>query len=1418
MKRALLYILVLVLIINNIKGVPGNEKFYSKTISDGLANNWINCFVQDRQGFIWIGTDDGLSRFDGYQFINFRHNPDDRNSIGDNSINALACDNQGNIWISCSGSGLFKYSPHYDTFEKKTFPDSKFGTLNISCLYKSSSGKIWIGTTTGELACFDPLNNSIIVDNLGIYEKNIKILKILEDKKMNLWIGSTDGLFRYFPRSAKHEKVPYSFATGYLQPLFKNHDNNICFYNLDNELYMFDEKKQKYVLLWKRPSDLPHIVSEIVPGVKNELWLGCDNGLMKLIKKPNKKYKLFYAGEESYFKLPVKSLYKDGMNNLWVGTWRKGIFYSQLKNNSAGFMHIVPEPTKPYSKANVVRCLISNGNKIIAGTDWGGVYRINSIKEKSNINHSAKKLTKIPLKLITGLANGPSGRLLVGTYGLYEYDNQLKKITNHYHETKENSEIVYIKHLDTNHLVFTSDSKIYFLDLKTKQITRTLDISRYCSGHIRTLIYETNNTLWIGQSDGLVRLNIDDLESKVYRHDQLKYNSLSNNTVHCLKMDKKERIWIGTKNGLNLYNPLNDNFIIFNEQNGLPNSFIHALEEDENGDLWISTNKGISKFSVADLSYKILIHEDLSNYFTNYDHSDGLQSNQFCKNSSCKTKDGYMAFGGINGITLFHPDSIKIKPHTLNVNLTGLKLFNKDVPISPGEENSILKKHIEKSNELVLSHRQNFITIDYVAFNYISPENIEYAYILDGFDPDWNYVEGQKSANYTNLSPGEYTFRVKASIKGRSWNSAEKTLKIKVLPPWWKTFWFRIFFILSLFGTIYLLYWLRIRSLKRSHKELEKEVSRRTIDLNNLNKKLQDQAQALQEKNRNLVTSQQKILEQNEEISMQKANLENQNKEMAKQNEEIIRITQKLHESDQLRFRFFTNISHEFRTPLTLIINPLDSILRNEKLNARLKEKISLVCKNASRLLTLINQLLEFRKIDNETSELNPDYLDIVDVIKTIYGSFALSADKKNIEYTFASEYESLIACFDPDKIEKIMFNLLSNAFKFTPENGKIWVELKNGYDGNYLVKISDTGKGINKEELDKIFNRFYNTTGQTTLDSGSGIGLSLTKLLVEMHGGKIDVASTPGEGSSFTITMPLKINNNSIPVNLPLIHPKYSSVEYGIEEYEKECVEEKIIPGAKLLIIEDNDDLRVFLNEELAEFYRIIIARNGKEGYDIALREIPDLIISDIMMPVMNGYELCKRIKMEWQTNHIPVILLTARTDEKSLVQGLEFGADGYMRKPFDMLHLKKQIHNLLVSRKMLFEKYSKDISVFPETGLTEGDSDFINKVYDIIEENLSNKLFNVETLAEELKVSRSLLYKKVLDINKLSIGELIRITRLKKAATLIRENKYNISEIAEMVGFSERPAFTRSFSKFYGFSPKQYQIKCLKKVLHPK
>jgi DNA-binding response OmpR family regulator len=478
----------------------------------------------------------------------------------------------------------------------------------------------------------------------------------------------------------------------------------------------------------------------------------------------------------------------------------------------------------------------------------------------------------------------------------------------------------------------------------------------------------------------------------------------------------------------------------------------------------------------------------------------------------------------------------------------------------------------------------------------------------------------------------------------------------------------------------------------------------------------------------------------------------------------------------------------------------------------KIKEKLSLVYKNASRLLNLINQLLEFRKIDYETSELKPEYLNITSVLRSHYEAFRLSADKKKIHYEFSTEQDEFMVWFDPDKMEKIMYNLLSNAFKYTPDNGKIIVELENGNIDSYVIKIKDSGKGIDLKNRDKIFNRFNNIDGHNDLNQSSGIGLSFTKLLVEMHGGNISVDSSPGTGACFTINRPITLKNPLLPVNVPQIPDNFNSEIYNTGQNGDIIADENSLKEAKILIVEDNEELRIFLQEELSAFYDIMVAKDGQEGIEMTIRELPDLIISDIMMPLENGYELCRRIKMEWQTNNIPVILLTAKSDEQSMFQGIEFGADAYMSKPFNMLHLTKQINNLIVNRKLLMAKFRKEGSNYLGKELNQGDREFINQVNTIIEENLSNNSFNVEVLAEKMNMSRSLLYKKVYDITKISIGELIRVTRLKKAAGLIRENRYNISEVAYMVGFYERPAFTRSFNKFFGMNPKQYHTECLK------
>jgi signal transduction histidine kinase/DNA-binding response OmpR family regulator len=731
-----------------------------------------------------------------------------------------------------------------------------------------------------------------------------------------------------------------------------------------------------------------------------------------------------------------------------------------------------------------------------------------------------------------------------------------------------------------------------------------------------------------------------------------------------------------------------------------------------------------------------------------YNQTDGLQDDQFFTNACFRDQSGEMYFGGPNGLTLFNPDSIKDYKFVPPVVITDFKLFNKSENFAGSK---LLSKNISETKEITLKYSQNVLTFDFVALNFVEPEKNQYAYKLEGFEKEWNVSVNKREATYTNLLPGNYTFRVKASNNDGVWNEQGASIKIKVLPP----------FLLSIWA--FVIYALII-------------------------------AAALFQYKRNI--------QNREEL---KRNLALEQMEAAKQIE-----------MNNVRLRFFTNISHEFRTSLSLIIGPAETMInKNQNFSSEQKQQVSLIRQSAQRLLRLINQLLDLRKIEAGNLQIYPSPGDLISFCKDIAKSFEYLAVQKHIDFSVISDQCALYAWFDADKIEKIVYNLLSNAFKFTDDGGKIELTLEvlnraTSISKSIQIKVSDNGIGIPEESINKVFERFYQVESPNQVGKGgTGIGLSLVKELVDIHGGNISIHSIERNrsensacGTTFTVILPLDIRKN--------IEESTKTEDYSVptmaEVMEIEPSENPINP--LILVVEDNADLRAFISSILNINFRIIEAENGITGLKAALDHNPDLIISDIMMPGMQGTELCRMLKNDERTSHIPVILLTALSSIEQKIQGFELGADDYITKPFNGEMLKTRIANLIDNRRLIRERFSKRIAVEPkDIAITSVDEKFIARGIDVIERHMDDSLFDVEVFTKEMNVSRTLLHTKLKALTGLSATEFIKSLRLKRAAKLLSEGQLSVSEVSVMVGFNSRNYFTKCFTELFGVSPSEYE-----------
>ena len=897
----------------------------------------------------------------------------------------------------------------------------------------------------------------------------------------------------------------------------------------------------------------------------------------------------------------------------------------------------------------------------------------------------------------------------------------------------------------------------------------------------RFITSDNNGRLWVGTTTGAVAFdeNFKKPEDIQFHHFSRVPNdtkSLSNNDVHWIIATQQKELYLATfGGGLNKLISISENghgeFKSYSVLDGLSSDVLLSIREDHKQNLWISTENGICKFVPS------------GERFENYDERSISFRVRFSEAASTLTSGGDMLFGTSNGLFMFTPDSIRKSSYVPPVVFSKLMVANEDV--IPGEK-SILKVDLDDTQELVLSHDENIFSVQYAALDYTNPQNIQYAYILDGFEKQWTFADRQRSVTYTNLPKGDYIFRVRSTNSDGVWVDNERILNITILPSFWETplayVLYVCFVLLIIFVAVYILF--TIYRLKHEV-SVEQQIS-------------------------------------------------------------------------DIKLRFFTNISHELRTPLTLIAGPVEQVLKNDKLPADAREQLVVVERNTNRMLRLVNQILDFRKIQNKKMKMQVQQLNVVAFVRKIMDNFESVAEEHNIDFLFQTEKEALNLWVDADKFEKIVFNLLSNAFKYTP-NGKMITVFIREDEGTVSVGVQDQGIGIAENKRKSLFVRFENLVDKNIFNqASSGIGLSLVKELVEMHKATISVDSRLGEGSCFKVDFlkgkehynssvefiledsvaPLSmerivdIANSSLQTEAAIADAPDLEVSTVKEEAEESSSKEL------MLLVEDNQELRSFLRSIFASTYRVVEASDGMEGWSKALKYLPDIIISDVMMPEKDGIEMTRELRADMTTSHIPIILLTAKTTIESKLEGLEYGADDYITKPFSATYLQARVENLLMQRKKLQNFYRDSLthvtvsetpvaqgetltvhaSTGPESSAAEepampemspNDRKFMDKLVDLMEQNMDNGELVVDDLVRELAVSRSVFFKKLKTLTGLAPIEFIKEMRIKRAAQLIETGEFNMTQISYMVGINDPRYFSKCFKAQVGMTPTEYREK---------
>lgn len=1374
LKTAFIFALFSVWRIPSLYAQNNRFVFSHLDVNNGISDNFIKCIYKDSKGFIWFGTNSGLNRFDGYNFEVFQQNSSDSTSLADNSINAITADINGNLWVGTGGGvsvlncETFKFNKlKLETSSPYSCPDIGY----ITAMASDTTGNIMIGTHNG-FFLYNPKSNlkkHFLLDEKSCTSQLNSITSISSDKTGSFWIGTINGfVIKYNLNSSSIEKIDSYSATnnrsGAVSNLFVDNRNNLWIADL-NGLHIFNISKNSW------DPDSQKKIGEVfknlqITGISqdnaNLIWVATDgngvfiidSGDFSFVNVTNMPYS---AGALSSNGL--SSLFCDQSGIIWIGTSKKGVdFY---KKNVRKFRLIRNYPTEPNSLShNDVNCITEDvrGN-IWIGTNGGGLNYYNRKTNKYDHYFSTHgNPERLSSNIIVSVFEDSENKIWIGTYfgGLDCLDPVTGKINVYHHSDSDSSTLSddriwsICEDSRKNIWVATLTSGLNLYNRKTGKFKRiNAQNSPICFNYINSIVADEHDNLWISSAHGLIYYNPILNISKCYYNNPQNPASISDNHVISTFKDSRDFFWICTDNGLNLMNLKNDSFRVLKETDGLPSNRVFRIEEDKDSNLWLSTKNGLSKLTIKRTNGP----DSLSFHFVNYGMSDGLQGKEFNETAACETRDGELWFGGPDGLNAFYPLEIKEDSSYSKLVISDIRIDN--IVVKNGEllnGRVLFEKPIFNTDKIVLKFLENSFTIDFVALNYFFTGKTKYIYTLEGFNDKWITTEGKENfATFTNLKSGNYTFKVKGTNSDGIWNKTPIILKIKVLPPFWAS-WYAYVLYFILISSLLLFLRFLILTRERMKTELEQEYIE----------------------------------------------------------------SQHIHEIDSMKIKFFTNISHEFRTPLTLIFSPA------EKLMVQLKNKpeekyLNLILQNAKRLLFMVNQLLDIRKMEVQGFSFNPSAGNIIAFIEEAVLSFNDLSEQKHIKFVLHSEIKELDTLFDKDKLEKILFNLLSNAFKFTPIDGEVSVDILTDKSSDQdtkagairkpsflTIKVRDSGIGIPRDKIGNLFVNFYQIESAISGDQGSGIGLALVKEFVKLHEGEITVDSELGKGSCFTVILPVACNSRTLSEN--------SLQKKDLKEYShtsRNETERDNVPKKKptILIAEDNDDLRFYIKDNLQKIYNVYEAANGEEALAIIQNIIPDLIISDIMMPGIDGLELCRRVKAADNISHIPFILLTGLSTEEEQFKSLETGADDFILKPFNFQILEAKISNLISVRRNLKQVFSSKLVIGPQNiDITSLDEQFIHRTLDLVEKNISKTDYTVEELSRDLGISRTVLYKKILALTGKPPLEFIRTLRLKRAAQLLQKSQLNVSEVAFKSGFNDPKYFRKHFKNEFGVLPSKY------------
>ena len=1290
-----------------------NYLFRHYQVENGLSDNMVTCCIQDKSGYIWIGTRDGLNRFDGYTFKVFRNDPDDAESLGNNWITHLNCDYDGNLWVGTL-SGLYQYNETKESFLHVPFTKNK----GIDLFQFDKNNQLWL-LMDGTLIQYNISDGQfrIFAGNKG---QTYTSFCIMADN--SIWLGDSEGLISLLNTEDgtldSHDLFAHSPATTSrkLSMLYQSPSSaNIYVAFEHDDVKIFNVLSKTYQdLNIQEKNQLTILINCFLEKDKEELWIGTDSGLFiydllsgtckRIRQDPLDPYAL-----SSHF---ISALFEDREEGVWICFHQNGLnYYSPFRP-----FNVYYPWNEPHSlKGEVIRDICSDayGNRWIGTEDAG----VNCLEKKTGTFTNYQPvpgMKSLSHTNIRGLA-ASGDNLWIGhvIHGIDLMDIRSRKVIKHYDllkdaRTVKNSTVRCIKVLREGEVLVGTEDGIFRYDYLNDRFVYAPQFPPFA---VNCLYEDRSGKIWLGMFNRSYYFNTTSNTGMYLQYDKL--NTQRHNSVNDACEDKDGNMWFATVEGVIKYDFQTGESLHYTVKNGMPSNVAFRILPDDNNNLWISTANGL-----------VCLNTQTEKIMT-YTEAHGLVTRQFNYNSAFKDNDGTLYFGTVKGFIHFKPTDVRPAAEKMDVHISSLDIQN-----GTGGRKIINSSSSSDVKKITLNHSQSTFNINFSSLNFIAPGSIQYAYRMVSLDKDWIPLGERNIVYFTELHPGDYTFEVKAANLSNNWGDKITRLHITVLPPWWVSTTAYIIYSAFILAIIiyFIFYWRR--------------------------------------KNKRTMAYNMQMFESKKEKELYQAKID-----------------------------FFINIAHEIRTPLTLIKNPLERLLKSDKIGEKENNSLTLMDKNVSRLLLLVNQLLDFRKTEIEGYRLNFVRTEVVSLLTETAKRFQEMATENNLLLNLDLTVQELYVFVDREALTKIMSNLFSNAVKYAA--GSIVVRLQPSADyETFTIDFINDGIPVPAEMRDKIFEPFYRIKGNED-KPGTGLGLPLARSLAEMHHGTLELADTSGNQTVFRITLPVKLA---------------SAVKAAEEEPQPQSETRKISytweeTRPTLLIVEDNKEMSTFIADEVNENYNVLIAGNGVEALEQLKKQSIQLIISDVMMPVMDGFALLQSVKTDLEFSHIPVILLTAKNTMQARLEGLELGADAYIEKPFSTSLLMAQISNLLSNRDNIRKFYfNSPIANMKSMAYTKADEGFLEKLNEIINENIGNPDLDVNMIADLMHLSRPTLYRKIRAISDLTPNDLIKISRLKKAAELLLQGNMKIYEISEAVGFSSQSYFWSAFIKQFGMSPSKY------------